>query len=651
MPGIRMIKSLLQAPELSVVAREPDLRRDRNPEVTVLFREYEAALYGRTHRLFFGLFAVQWVIAIVATYIASHRIAGQLEPHVLVAILGGAILIAPAAALMAWAPNLAATRHMVAISQAGFSALIIYLSNGRIESHFHVFGSLAFLALYRDWRILPTASLVVLLHHAVGGAFYPEITYCSPTASILRTYEHVGWVLFEDSVLIWACVTSRREMWIICEREDENRRLLSMTEARLEERTSAYNRIEERSTALFRTLPIGIFECARTGELLLANETLLRTLGLFSENPGELEIKGGLMLSPADTQTLWKLLDAHNEVRGYETTLERADGTLVQVVINARLKRNHEAGTESCEGSAEDVTDRKVAEREMERLNQQLMAASRQVGMAEAATGVLHNVGNVLTSVNLTVHDMQDRLGTSRISHLRRAADLIEQNQAGIATYIASDPTGTQLPSFLINLTKHLEGENQKLREDMTGLAGHFEHIREIIVAQQSSARILGIMEDVRPDTLIEDALRLTAESFERHRIQLKRENGPTSRVRADRHKVLQILVNLLGNAKDALLHLDKAGRKITVTIFQSSPRMVAIAVTDNGVGIAYENLTKIFQHGFTTKKEGHGFGLHSAAIAAQEMRGDLVVTSPGVGHGATFTLFLPVATKEETES
>ena len=228
--------------------------------------------------------------------------------------------------------------------------------------------------------------------------------------------------------------------------------------------------------------------------------------------------------------------------------------------------------------------------------------------------------------------------------HLRRVVDLIDLNQTNLAHYITTDPTGTQVPGFLINLAKHLEAENKMLRNDMVGLSGHFEHIREIIVAQQSSARVLGIVEDVSPTALIEDALRLAAESFVRHHIGLEKSIAPSPAVRTDRHKVLQILINLLKNAKDALLHLDKPNRKITVRIFPVGSKLIGISVSDNGAGIPQDNLTRIFHHGFTTKKDGHGFGLHSAAIAAKEIGGELYAQSEGLGCGSTFTLQLPVA-------
>ena len=149
--------------------------------------------------------------------------------------------------------------------------------------------------------------------------------------------------------------------------------------------------------------------------------------------------------------------------------------------------------------------------------------------------------------------------------------------------------------------------------------------------------------EAIPPAQLIEDALRLNAGSLERNGIVLERAIETDRLVRADRHKVLQILVNLMKNARDAM-QPGTGERRIRVAVTQPNPDTVALSVTDNGVGITREDITRIFQHGYTTKTNGHGFGLHSSVLAAREMQGDLKATSAGRGHGSTFTLTLPAA-------
>jgi len=257
---------------------------------------------------------------------------------------------------------------------------------------------------------------------------------------------------------------------------------------------------------------------------------------------------------------------------------------------------------------------------------------------------VLHNVGNVLTSVNLIVHDVQDRLKSTRLKHLKRVVEVLQREQPQLAEFLSTDSAGRQLPDFLAKLDQHLTTENQQLLTDVEGLVRHFEHIREIIVTQQGSAQLFGVTETLAPAQLFEDALRLNAESLERHGISLERVFQSVTPIIADRHRVLHILVNLLKNAKDALQVVKPGERIVRVKVAAVDEKTVALSVEDNGPGIPAANLTRIFQHGFTTKPSGHGFGLHSSVLAAREMGGDLSASSPGPGLGSTFVLTLPAA-------
>ena len=153
-----------------------------------------------------------------------------------------------------------------------------------------------------------------------------------------------------------------------------------------------------------------------------------------------------------------------------------------------------------------------------------------------------------------------------------------------------------------------------------------------------------GVFEDLPPDRLVEDAIAMNVSAFQRHGVVLERQFSPVARVRVDRHKVLQILINLFRNAKYALDESNRTDKRITVSIAAGNELSAHIVVADNGVGICAENLTRVFAHGFTTKADGHGFGLHSGALAARAMGGSLSVASAGVGHGAAFTLELPFA-------
>jgi signal transduction histidine kinase len=160
---------------------------------------------------------------------------------------------------------------------------------------------------------------------------------------------------------------------------------------------------------------------------------------------------------------------------------------------------------------------------------------------------------------------------------------------------------------------------------------------------QQSYARVSGIIESLSIRDLVEDALQMHTAALTRHGVLVVREYQDVPVMSLDKHKVLQILVNLIRNAKYAMDSANRRDKRLTVAIANTPNNAVQISVADNGIGIPAENLTRIFSHGFTTKRDGHGFGLHSGAIAAREMGGSLVARSDGAGHGATFVLELPL--------
>ena len=644
----------------TLAAGDPEQSRRRLDEA---FEAYERRVFAQTNQLFWWLLLVQWVFGMAVAVLWSPRAwegdESTLHPHLIAAVLLGGLLVLPPLLLIRMLPHHWLTRHVVAVAQVSFSALLIHLTGGRIETHFHVFGSLAFLALYRDWRVIITATLVVALDHLLRGIWYPLSVYGVPFATAWRTVEHAGWVAFEDIVLLWACSVSRREMWEICRREDQNQQLLEQLEQRVRDRTAALEaevREHERTAVALRTakdryhallanVPIGVFKTTRTGELRFVNPYLLRVVGLPADlDLASVDMTDGRLLTREERERFWVRLEAEQEVRGFETTCGRADGTRIDVVINARLIPSPAGAPLLCEGTLEDVTAQKRAKRELENVHQQLVVASRQAGMAEVATGVLHNVGNVLTSVNITIHGLLERLGASRVGMVQRVADTLQREKPRLAEFITQDAAGQRLPEFLGKLAPHLTEENAALRADVESLVRHFAHIREVIVTQQSAARLFGVSENLPPAQLVEDALKLNADSLERHGIALERAIAETPPVKADRHKVLQILVNLIKNAKDSLVSAGGRAPRLTVRVAAASPTHVALAIEDNGLGIAPENLARIFSHGFTTKKDGHGFGLHSCVLAARELQGDLTFASEGPGHGATFTLTLPIA-------
>ena len=337
-----------------------------------------------------------------------------------------------------------------------------------------------------------------------------------------------------------------------------------------------------------------------------------------------------------------------NEIDHYtmEKRYLRPDGSVTWTVLTSRMFVDPATGRQQVITTLVDITDRKQAEAELAQTHQQLLEVSRRAGMAEVATGVLHNVGNVLNSVNVSATLIADHVRESKAANLAKVAALFREHEADLAAFLATDPRGRQVPGYVMALAEHVAHEQAGSLRELESLRRNIEHIRDIVAMQQSYAKFSGVAESVSLVDLVEDSLRMNATALVRHEVALVRDFRARPAIVVEKHKVLQILVNLIRNAKYAC---DDGGRRDKQIIIRTEEHAdnVTIAVIDNGVGIPPENLTRIFGHGFTTRKNGHGFGLHSGSLAARELGGDLIVHSDGLGRGATFTLVLPKGATE----
>lgn len=302
-------------------------------------------------------------------------------------------------------------------------------------------------------------------------------------------------------------------------------------------------------------------------------------------------------------------------------------------------------------GISRDITALKRAEDELKQKSKELIDASRLAGMAEVATGVLHNVGNVLNSVNVAATLVSDMVRRSKAVNLARLAAMLKDHGQDLSVFLTQDEKGKQIPSYLEQLGKHLADEQQALLRELDEMRKSVDHIRDIVATQQGYAKVGGTIEPIVASDLVEMALRMQLTALTRHDVMVNRQYSPVPTVLAEKHKVLQILNNLIRNAKQAMeANLD--GKKhLTIRIAPNGQGGVSVQVQDNGMGIAPDNLKRIFAHGFTTRQGGHGFGLHSSALAAKEMGGALTVHSEGLGKGVTFSLELPAQPKEEKKS
>jgi C4-dicarboxylate-specific signal transduction histidine kinase len=331
------------------------------------------------------------------------------------------------------------------------------------------------------------------------------------------------------------------------------------------------------------------------------------------------------------------------KVSNVELILVEPDGKARATLGSARQLFGPDGECMGAVAVAQDITDRKEAELELERTHKQLLDASRFAGMAEVASNVLHNVGNVLTSVNVSANLVSECVRDAKVAGLGRAAAMLKEREKDLAVFLTTDERGRKLPAYLGQLAEHLQGNQKLALKELAALRDNIEHIKETVAMQQSYAKLCGVSEIVAVNALIEDSLRMNAAALTRHGVAVNREiDDAVPSISVDKHKVLQILVNLIRNAKYACDDTERQDKQITIRVNTVEAR-VRIAVIDNGVGISPENMSRLFRHGFTTRKTGHGFGLHSGALAAKELGGSLTAHSDGLGCGASFTLELPI--------
>ncbi|MCX2899455.1 DAHL domain-containing protein [Pseudomonas mandelii] len=306
-------------------------------------------------------------------------------------------------------------------------------------------------------------------------------------------------------------------------------------------------------------------------------------------------------------------------------------------MVIQRVNQALEAANDDLEWRVEERT------RELRDTQSELLDTARQAGMAEIATNVLHNVGNVLNSVNISADLVTRKLRASKAQGLAKAMQLINDHPGDLGTFLTQDPKGKLLPGYLNQLVEAIALEQQGMSEELAQLTKSVDHIKDIVATQQSYAGANSLMEPLYISELLEDALRMNAGALTRHQVTVVKEYSAVPQVMGDKHRLLLILINLISNAKYAMSDLSNRARQMTLAVKIVDDKTLQVSVKDDGEGIAEENMTRIFAHGFTTRKEGHGFGLHSCALAAIEMNGHLTAHSDGPGKGALFTLQIPL--------
>jgi len=608
----------------------------RLARATQLFDTHQFEICKRTDQMFAVLMGLQWVGGIVAAYLISPRawigITSRTHLHVWAAIFLGSAISALPIILAITQPGKPTTRHTIGIAQMLMGALLIHVTGGRIETHFHVFGSLAFLSFYRDWRVLVPATIVVAADHFLRGVFWPQSVYGVITASEWRWLEHTGWVLFEDTFLLIAIKRSVVEMWGIADRTAEVESLNQGLEDRVEQRThqlaaanqnlqtevldrkAAEAELAKQRSFLRQVIDLNpnfIFAKDRDGRFTLVNQALADA---FGTSVADLLGKTDNDLTP-QTEEIDHFrnddLEVFNTLREKfipEETITNQQGEVLWLQTVKRPILSDDGTATQILGIATDITARKKTEEALSRSEEQLRQAQKMEAVGKLAGGVAHDFNNLLTAI---------------IGHSEMCLRRLTREDA---------------------LYSHVE-QIQKAGDRAAGLTRQLLAFSRKQILQPKVIDLNSIVGD----------LSLMLQRLIGEDIDLMMRLAPNvGKVKADPNQVEQVLMNLAVNARDAMPNGGKltietsnvylsdefAGDHVTV----ASGHYVMLAVSDSGVGMDAATKARIFEPFFTTKEVGKGTGLGLSTVygIVKQSGGSIWVYSE-LGSGTTFKIYLPL--------
>jgi PAS domain S-box-containing protein len=605
-----------------------------------LFREHLRSLYASTDRLFGYLMICQYGSAIIWAYLASPLTwsgsKSTIHPHVITAVILGGLIAAPVCVLAHWKAGATITRYTIAVCQMLMSGLLIHVSGGRIETHFHIFGSLAFLAFYRDWKLLIPPTLVVLADHIVRGLYFPSSVYGVASGAEWRFLEHAAWVVFEDVILVAACLRGVKELRLIADRQAQLEFTNAEVEATVERRTSELQHTEQRKTAILNHALDGIITMDKDGLIVEFNPAAESMFGCLRED------------------AIGKPLEELLGTKDFDPIFDCSEAEKANAMLNKRLQttgiRDHQAfPIEVTVTSVQledgfmftafirDLTDQK-------KLESDLAHAQKMESVGQLAAGVAHEINTPNQYIGDNIAFLQDSFGamSQAITSLRKVNDAAR-----------TDPKFAELTA---------EADAQAQRSDLDFILAEVPHaVHQALEGVERVGSIVTAMkefshpgQELRTTVDVNRVIKSTvtvARNEWKYVAQVEFDlQADLPSIQGHPGELGQVFLNLLINSVHAIK--DRFDSDPSGLIKISSKAMgesVEVTFSDNGGGIPEKAQGRIFEPFFTTKGLGLGTGQGlaiSRAVVVQRHGGEISFdTTPG--EGTTFRLVFPITTDE----
>jgi PAS domain S-box-containing protein len=433
---------------------------------------------------------------------------------------------------------------------------------------------------------------------------------------------------------------------------DQLQELNSTLEHRVRKRTADLAQSEAHIRAILENVGEGIITLDEAGYIQSVNPAAERILGI--KNDSAKNLHSIFMLSDesasflADSKEYIDINDnpINRAIAPHPLVLtgKRMDGSEFPMELVVTTMQKNSQVYRVC--ILRDITRRKETEQRLEQAQNQLLDAAHKSGMADMATGVLHNIGNILNSVNLAGEEISKIVKHSKIEGLSMANKMLVEHQNELSDFLLHDKKGKRLPEYYIKVGTALVDEHKRIEKEADSLNEKTKMMKDVIRTQQLYASAGFFSEALDIHTLINDAITVQKASLDKWGVRIEKRLGAIPSCMVQKSKLLQVLTNLVKNAKEAMAENDiyNKPKHLMIETGQQNDGSVFVKILDNGCGIEQEHLTQIFGHGFTLKQNGHGFGLHTCANAVKEMGGTITASSQGLQQGACFYLSLPPA-------